>query len=186
MRLVFVTSNKGKVEEVKKYLSPLGVEIVQKNIEYPEIQANTLEEVVTFGINWLKERIDEPFFIDDSGLFIESLKGFPGVYSAYVYKTLGNEGILKLMEGANDRRAYFKSVIGYYDGELHMFTGVVHGKITNEKRGNKGFGFDPIFMPEGYSKTFAEMKTEEKNKISHRGLALKEFAQWLKENLKKD
>jgi len=166
MRLVFVTSNKGKVEEVKKYLSPLGVEIVQKNIEYPEIQANSLEEVVAFGINWLKERIDEPFFIDDSGLFIESLNGFPGVYSAYVYKTLGNEGILKLMGGVNDRRAYFKSVIGFYNGELHMFKGVVHGKITHEKRGNKGFGFDPIFMPEGYSKTFAEMETEEKNKIS--------------------
>ncbi|MCD6189401.1 MAG: XTP/dITP diphosphatase [Thermococcus sp.] len=186
MRLVFVTSNKGKVEEVKKYLSPLGVEIVQRNIKYPEIQANTLEDVVAFGVSWLKEHIDEPFFIDDSGLFIESLKGFPGVYSAYVYKTLGNEGILKLMEGINDRRAYFKSVIGYYDEELHVFTGVVHGKIIDEKRGSKGFGFDPIFMPEGYNKTFAEMETEEKNKISHRGLALKEFTRWLKENLKKD
>ncbi len=183
MKMIFVTSNSGKVEEAKKYFFPLGVQVVQKKIEYPEIQANTLEEVAEFGINWLKDRIESPFFLDDSGLFIDALKGFPGVYSAYVYKTLGNDGILKLLKGVENRKAHFKSVVAYYDGELHIFTGKTRGKILHEKRGTGGFGFDPIFQPKGFNKTFAEMTTEEKNRISHRGKAFKAFSEWLKENL---
>jgi len=183
VEIVFITSNKGKVEEAQKYFIPLGIKIIQQKIEYPEIQAGELEEVVKFGIKWLKDKLDKPFFIDDSGLFINALNGFPGVYSKYVFKTLGNEGILKLMNGVENRRACFKSVIGYYDGEIHIFKGVVDGTIAHKKRGNLGFGFDPIFIPEGFNKTFAEMTTEEKNKISHRGKALASFSKWLKENL---
>ncbi len=184
MRLAFITSNPGKVEEAKRYFEPLGVEVYQLHISYPEIQADTLEEVAEYGARWLAERIDGPFFLDDSGLFIEALKGFPGVYSAYVYKTLGYWGILKLLEGESNRKAYFKSVIAYWDGELHIFRGKVDGRITEEPRGSGGFGFDPVFIPEGFDRTFAEMTTEEKNAISHRGRALKAFATWLKENLK--
>jgi len=84
----------------------------------------------------------------------------------------------------NDRRSYFKSIIAYWDGELHIFEGRVDGVITEEPRGTGGFGFDPIFRPSGFDKTFAEMTTDEKNKISHRGRALHGFATWLKENLK--
>ncbi|ASJ08138.1 non-canonical purine NTP pyrophosphatase [Thermococcus siculi] len=184
MRLAFITSNPGKVEEAKKYFEPLGVEVYQLRFEYPEIQADTLEEVAEYGLRWLAGRIDGPFFLDDSGLFIDALRGFPGVYSAYVYRTLGVDGILKLMEGVGDRKAHFKSVIAYWDGDVHLFTGRVDGEITHEKRGSGGFGFDPIFMPAGFGKTFAEMTIEEKNEISHRGRALKAFAEWLKENLK--
>lgn len=183
MELLFITSNKGKVEEARRYLKDSGVRVVQRRFEYPEIQASELEKVVEFALNWLKNRVDKPFFIDDSGLFIEALHGFPGVYSAYVYKTLGNDGILRLMDKIEDRRAYFKSVIGYYDGKVHIFTGIVKGEITFEKKGTMGFGFDPIFVPDGFKKTFAEMTTEEKNKISHRGKALRVFSKWLKENL---
>jgi len=183
VEIVFITSNKGKVKEAQKYFRPLGIKIIQKKIEYPEIQANELEDVVRFALNWLKDQISKPFFIDDSGLFIDALNGFPGVYSAYVFKTLGNDGILKLMRGVRNRNAYFKSVVGYYDGNIHIFTGVVRGKIHHEKRGHFGFGFDPIFIPEGFNKTFAEMTTEEKNKISHRSRALAAFSKWLKENL---
>ncbi|ASJ01934.1 non-canonical purine NTP pyrophosphatase [Thermococcus profundus] len=184
MRIAFVTSNPGKVEEARKYFKPLGVEVYQLRLPYPEIQADTLEEVAEYGAKWLSERVDGPFFLDDSGLFIDHLKGFPGVYSAYVYKTLGIDGILKLMEGAGNRGAHFRSVIAYWDGELHLFTGRVDGEITLEPRGSGGFGFDPVFKPVGFNRTFAEMTTEEKNRISHRGLALKAFATWLKENLK--
>ena len=184
MRLAFVTSNPGKSEEARKYFEPLGVEVYQLRFPYPEIQADTLEEVAEYGAKWLAERIDGPFFLDDSGLFINALKGFPGVYSAYVYKTLGIDGILKLLEGVDDRSAYFKSVVAYWDGELHLFKGRVDGEIIREKRGNGGFGFDPVFRPSGFDRTFAEMTTEEKNEISHRGRALKAFAEWLKENLK--
>ncbi|ANF22439.1 XTP/dITP diphosphatase [Thermococcus piezophilus] len=184
MRLAFITSNPGKVEEARKYFEPLGVEVYQLRVEYPEIQAETLEEVALFGLEWLSRKLKEPFFLDDSGLFVEALGGFPGVYSAYVYKTLGNEGLLKLLEGVENRKAYFKSVVAYWDGEAHLFTGVVHGEIIHEKRGDMGFGFDPIFRPSGFEKTFAEMTTIEKNRISHRGQALKAFSEWLKENLK--
>ncbi|WP_297062177.1 XTP/dITP diphosphatase [Thermococcus sp.] len=183
MRLAFVTSNPGKVEEAKKYLEPLGIEVYQLRFEYPEIQADTLEEVAEYGVMWLAERIKEPFFLDDSGLFVDALRGFPGVYSAYVYRTLGYQGILKLLEGETNRRAHFKSVIACWVGELHLFTGTVEGEITTEPRGRFGFGFDPVFKPHGFDKTFAEMTTEEKNRISHRGRALEAFAQWLRENL---
>ena len=183
MEIIFITSNSGKLKEAQGYFAPMGVKIIQQKIEYPEIQAKDLEEVVKFAIEWLKDKIDKPFFIDDSGLFIEALNGFPGVYSAYVFKTLGNEGILKLMDGVENRKAYFKSVIGYYDGRIHIFKGIVNGRIGYKKRGDLGFGFDPIFIPEGFNKTFAEMTTEEKNKISHRGRALETFSKWLKENL---
>ncbi|NJE04220.1 XTP/dITP diphosphatase [Thermococcus sp. MV11] len=184
MRLAFITSNPGKVEEARKYFEPLGVEVYQLKVDYPEIQADTLEEVAEYGARWLAERLDGPFFLDDSGLFIDALNGFPGVYSAYVYRTLGVDGILKLMEGVEDRRAHFRSVIAYWDNELYLFTGRVEGEITREKRGTMGFGFDPIFKPTGFEETFAEMTTDEKNRISHRGRALKAFAEWLKENLK--
>jgi len=184
MRLAFITSNPGKVEEAKKYFQPLGVEIYQLRVDYPEIQADNLEEVALFGLEWLATKLEGPFFLDDSGLFIEALKGFPGVYSAYVYRTLGVDGILRLMEGIEDRRAHFKSVIAYWDGEAHLFTGRVDGTIIHEKRGTGGFGFDPIFVPKGFDRTFAEMTTDEKNVISHRGRALRAFSKWLKENLK--
>ena len=183
MRLAFVTSNLGKVEEARKYFEPLGVEVYQLRFSYPEIQADTLEEVAEYGARWLAERIDGPFFLDDSGLFVDALNGFPGVYSAYVYKTLGYSGILKLLKGETNRKAHFKSVIAYWDGELHIFTGRVDGEITTGPRGSGGFGFDPVFKPDGFDKTFAEMTTEEKNRISHRGRALRAFAEWLKENL---
>ena len=184
MRLAFITSNPGKVEEAKKYFEFLGVEVYQLRFSYPEIQADTLEEVAEYGAEWLSGRVNGPFFLDDSGLFINALKGFPGVYSAYAYKTLGMDGILRLLEKERDRSAYFKSVIAYWDGTLHLFTGRVDGEIITEKRGSNGFGFDPVFRPSGFDKTFAEMTTEEKNKISHRGRALEAFAEWLKENLK--
>ncbi|WP_048150157.1 XTP/dITP diphosphatase [Palaeococcus ferrophilus] len=184
MRITFITSNPGKLREAMAYLTPLGVEVQGLKFPYPEIQADTLEEVAAYGVEWLSERIDGPFFLDDSGLFIEALQGFPGVYSAYVFKTLGIDGILKLMEGVEDRRAYFKSVVAYWDGEVHIFTGTVHGRIGLERRGSGGFGFDPIFIPEGYGRTFAEMTTEEKNRISHRGRAFEAFSNWLRDKLK--
>ncbi len=183
MELAFVTSNPGKVKEAREYLSQLGVEVYQLSLSYPEIQADTLEEVAEYGARWLAERIEVPFFLDDSGLFIPALSGFPGVYSAYVYRTIGIEGILKLMHGVSDRRAYFKSVIAYWNGEVHVFEGRVDGEIV-EPRGSGGFGFDPIFRPSDETKTFAEMTIAEKNRISHRGRALESFATWLEENLK--
>ena len=120
--------------------------------------------------------------VEDAGLFIEALKGFPGPYSSYVYKTLGVQGILKLMEGVKRREAYFLSAIAYAEPGLEpkVFLGKVEGFIVPEARGSKGFGFDPIFQPKGSEKTFAEMGVEEKNRFSHRAKALSALAEWLK------
>jgi len=174
--IYFVTGNRNKYEEAKKMID----EIEMLHIPYPEIQADRLEEVAEYGIEYLKERIKERFFLEDSGLFIEALNGFPGVYSSYVFKTIGNDGILKLMEGIENRNAYFKAVIAYYDGSIHLFEGICNGKISYEKRGG-GFGYDPIFIPERSNKTFGEMSKEEKNVFSHRGKAMRKFIKFLEE-----
>ncbi len=171
-----ITHNVHKFEEMKKVIPSL--EMV--NMEYPEIQADTLEDVIEFSLNDLAGKIEGNFIIDDSGLFIHSLNDFPGVYSAYVFKTLGNRGILRLMEGMEDRSATFKTVIGLrIEGQNFKFVGLCHGRIATEERGTNGFGYDPIFIPEGYERTFAEMSTQEKNKVSHRGRAIRKVASFL-------
>ncbi|MEM0351350.1 MAG: XTP/dITP diphosphatase, partial [Archaeoglobaceae archaeon] len=146
--------------------------------EYEEPQGSSLEEIAIKSAKNLAREINSPFFIEDSGLFIESLNGFPGPYSSYVFKTIGNDGILKLMEGVENRKAYFKAVIAYFDGsKILTFDGIVYGEIAREMRGKKGFGFDPIFL---YGdRTFAEMG-EEKNLVSHRRRALEKFFKYLK------
>jgi len=174
--IYFVTSNKGKAQEAKNKFNNLGINIVQKNLGYPEIQADTLEEVAIFGIEDLKKRFDKPFFLEDAGLFIDSLGGFPGVYSAYVYYKIGCHGILKLMD-KKDRKACFRSIIAYYqpDEKPVFFLGECTGTISDKISGDHGFGYDPIFIPEGENRTFGQMETREKNMFSHRGKSLEKF-----------
>lgn len=180
MKLYFITGNKNKVREAEKRFGP-EFEIIQRDLNPPEIQADTPEEVALFSAEWVSRSFSEPFFLEDSGLFIDSLNGFPGVYSAYVYKTLGYMGILRLMEGIEERGARFIAAIAYHDGkETKIFRGEVSGTISYIPRGENGFGYDPIFIPEGESRTFAEMSTEKKGKISHRGRALEEMREWMR------
>jgi XTP/dITP diphosphohydrolase len=129
----------------------------------------------------MEEKIEEPFIKDDSGLFIDALKGFPGVYSSYVQKSIGNEGILRLMDGVENRAAYFRTVIGLFIPEkgISLFSGECRGSISSEIRGKQGFGYDPIFIPDGEDRTFAEMSLEEKNNISHRIRAIKGLVNFL-------
>ncbi len=175
-----VTHNKNKYMEYRELFERENIEIEWINLEYPEIQADELEEIVKFSINYLIDRIEKPFFIEDAGLFIKTLNGFPGPYSSYVHKKIGNRGILKLMENKNNRDAEFRAVIGYYDGSIHIFSGSVMGKISFEEKGKNGFGYDPIFVPEGSNKTFAQMDIDEKNNFSHRRKAWENFLNGLK------
>jgi len=177
--LYFITGNKGKFKEAKEKLKFLDIELIQANIGYPEIQASDLKEIALFGINFCSERLKSPFFLEDSGLFIEELNSFPGPYSRYVQETIGNEGILKLLLNIRNRSAYFKSTVGLYKNGPHIFEGISRGTISNEIRGHEGFGYDPIFIPKENSKTFGEMTTTEKNKFSHRGIALENMAKYL-------
>jgi XTP/dITP diphosphohydrolase len=122
-----------------------------------------------------------PVFVEDAGLFVDSLQGFPGPYSRYVYDTVGVDGILKLMKKIENRSAHFQSVIAFSSPEEQpvCFVGKVEGKISLQKQGTEGFGYDPIFEPlEGDGRTFAEMTTAEKNRFSHRAEALRMFAEW--------
>ncbi|MEA1993236.1 MAG: XTP/dITP diphosphatase [Euryarchaeota archaeon] len=177
--IVFITGNEQKFNEAKKLIAPLGYELMQKNPGYPEIQSSSLEGVARYGIEHLKKKNDT-FFLEDSGLFIQALDGFPGVYSKFVFGTIGNEGILTLMKKMENRNAVFRAVIGFYDGEPKVFKGECKGKIAKELQGSHGFGYDPIFIPRGSKKTFGAMSTHRKNEYSHRGKALKSFVSYLK------
>lgn len=183
--IYFITSNKGKVHEAETKCEPIGIKIIQKNLGYPEIQADNLEEVATYGIDYVKKKVDHPFILEDAGLFIDALKEFPGVYSSYVYFTIGLDGILKLMKDVpkEQRTATFRSVFGYGEpqGDYQLFIGECKGTIGYEQKGTYGFGYDPIFIPQGRRFTFAEIKTEEKNKLSHRGKSLEKLILFLSE-----
>jgi XTP/dITP diphosphohydrolase len=175
--LYFVTSNKAKIREAVAKLRPLGYSVVQKDLGYPELQTDTLENVVEQGISSIKERFNKAFIIEDAGLFIDALKGFPGVYSKYVFFTIGLPGILRLLDGVEKRTAVFRSAYGYSEpGKKPMIvTGECYGTISYEQRGNQGFGYDPLFIPNQGEKTFGEMTVEEKNQFSHRAKALEKL-----------
>ena len=184
MDINLVTSNLGKVEELTNILKPFGHKASQLNVECPEIQASTLVEVVDFGLDWLAaKQIQPPFIIDDAGIFIEALQDFPGVYSRYVYDTIGLNGVLKQMEGLEDRTTTFKCVLGLMleDGTKHKFVGECKGNLIHEIRGSGGFGYDPIFIPDNFDKTFSELSPDEKNSVSHRGQAMKKVVNFLSE-----
>ncbi|MFQ5910517.1 MAG: XTP/dITP diphosphatase [Thermoplasmata archaeon] len=175
----FVTSNMGKFKEAERILSGVGLDVEMLSIEYPEVQGDSLKEVVLFGLNWLRQKVEGNVLIEDSGLFIESLGGFPGVFSSYVFQTIGLDGILKLLE-SEASRAHFESCIGLLDGDKAMtFSGRCEGTTSEQIRGTRGFGYDPIFVPKGGSRTFGEMETDEKNRISHRGEAFEKLVNFL-------
>jgi XTP/dITP diphosphohydrolase len=178
----FVTTNFHKFNEARQVLAEHGISAAMLRIEAIEIQDDNLEEIAKASVRDAVEKSGLPVLVEDAGLFIEALKGFPGPYSSYVYRTLGTRGILKLMKGIAERNAYFYSVVVFCSPEQaspKCFHGKVEGKITLKEQGNQGFGFDPIFEPKGgVGKTFAEMITSEKNKFSHRAQALRKFAKW--------
>jgi len=182
-RIGLVTGNSGKFREIKAYTDPLGIETFMAPSGFIEIQADTLEEVVLYGLKDYVARNGEGamYVKDDSGLFVDALDGFPGVYSAYALKTISNEGILRLMADAKDRSASFRTAMGLYvPGEgISIFRGETRGRIAFSRSGKMGFGFDPIFIPEGMDETFADMTLEVKNTMSHRIKALRGVIQYL-------
>ena len=180
MELYFVTHNEAKYREAEQIGQEFKIEIRWLNFEYEEIQEDNLESIAATSCRRLIELKtdlqEKKFFVEDAGLFIESLKGFPGPYSSYVYHTIGNEGILKLMNNENNRKAKFNSVIALHTKEgINLFKGITEGIIVEEMRGNQGFGFDPIFKPHSSEQTFAEMSLKTKNLYSHRQKSLRKL-----------
>jgi XTP/dITP diphosphohydrolase len=189
MKLVFATHNKHKVSEIKPLLPSLiefiSTEDVGCNEEIPET-GNTLEENALQKAMYVYDKYKANAFADDTGLEVEALNGAPGVYSArYAGEGKSTEDnvkkLLNEMEGHEDRSAVFKTMIALViDGKSYIFEGSVKGCIAIQRSGNKGFGYDPVFIPNGYSCTFAQMTLEEKNAISHRAMAVKKFVEFLK------
>lgn len=180
-RIFFVTNNKNKFIEVSSIAERYGIIVEQAKISKLEVQSEDLLKIAKIAAFNAYMELGEPVLVEDAGLFVKALNGFPGPYSSFVYRTIGCKGLLKLLEGVNDRSAYFMSAsVLIYEPYVLTSIGEVHGKIIHEPRGTKGFGFDPIFVPEGCSKTFGEMDVEEKNTYSHRARSVgKVFKQLL-------
>ncbi|MFP8951578.1 RdgB/HAM1 family non-canonical purine NTP pyrophosphatase [Natrialbaceae archaeon A-arb3/5] len=180
MSIRFVTGNQGKVREAREYLDGLAT-VEQIEYDYTEIQSDSLADIATRGAREAYESTggEEPVLVGDTGLFVDALGGFPGPYSAYVEDTVGVERLWRLVEGEENRRARFRTVLAFADGDgTETFEGELAGTIV-APRGDEGFGYDPIFEFNG--QTLAELSVEEKNAISHRGRALATFADWYAE-----
>ncbi len=176
--VTFVTSNPGKFREARAVLRPYGVELAWRRRSLPEPQADSLAEVARAKIDGVRG-LAGYVLVEDSGLFIPSLNGFPGVYSAHFLTTWGFGPVLELLRH-RDRRAYFRTVAALGRNDRRWtFVGEVRGTIAPRPRGRNGFGYDPIFVPEGWERTFAEAPAEAKNRISHRARALRKAGRFL-------
>ncbi|MGC8936268.1 MAG: XTP/dITP diphosphatase [Candidatus Methanomethylicaceae archaeon] len=178
--IMFITNNEHKVEEANRILSPFNIKLEMCPQRKLEIQSESLLKVAKYAALAAAKRLHSPLLVEDSGLFIKVLNGFPGPFSSYVHKTVGCEGVLKLLSGLSERSAAFKCVVAFYSPSLgvNTFQGRSVGNISQEMRGSAGFGFDPIFIPEGSNLTFAEMQPDEKDRFSHRGAAFRAFGSW--------
>ena len=188
-KLVFATNNAHKLDEIRAILGSkieiLSLNDIDCHADIPET-ADTLEGNAALKAQYIYKNFGLDCFADDTGLEVEALNGAPGIYSA---RYAGGEGhdseanmkkLLAEMEGKENRKARFRTAICLIeDGKEHLFEGIVNGEIIQERRGGSGFGYDPVFVPEGYTETFAEMGNDEKNKISHRARAVAKLCDYL-------
>lgn len=191
MELIIASQNQNKLVEFKKILGDkinlFSLSDIGLNQEIPENE-KTIKKNAMFKAKFVNTQTGKNVFADDTGLEIDSLNGEPGVYSARYSGVERNpdkniELVLTKLKNKSNRNSRFKTIISLIiDGKSVNFEGVVEGKITEEKRGSNGFGYDPIFQPNGYASTFGEMSLKEKNKISHRSIAINKMVQYLKEN----
>ena len=185
--LVVASNNQKKINEIRSVLCDFEIKSLKDigcDVDIPET-ANSFEGNAFLKAKYVFDNYNIPCFSDDSGLVVSSLNDEPGIYSARYAGEEKNDDdnmdkVLKNLEGVEDRSAYFTTVICFYDGaQTNYFEGRINGLITKEKIGDNGFGYDPIFMPQGLQKTFAELTSEEKNTSSHRALAVRKFASFI-------
>ena len=191
MRLVFATNNKHKLSEMSSILGDkielLSLKDINCDVDIPET-ADTLEGNAILKSEFIYNNYNINCFADDTGLEVEALNGEPGVYSARYAEGESHDSmaimkkLLSKLENVENRSAQFRTVISLIlDGKKYVFEGIVKGRISKERKGDKGFGYDPIFIPEGYDKSFAELGEDVKNKISHRAKAVEKLIDFLKE-----
>ena len=181
-RLAVVTSNPHKAREVAAFFQG-EVEVEHVSLECPEFRDSDVGEIARGKAGCAYGHLKRPLIVDDTAFSVTALRGFPGPYAAYVLDTIGYEGILRLLEGMEDRGASFETAIAYAGEEgIRIFMGRVDGIIARSPRGREGFGYDPIFEVEG--RTLAEMPMDEKNRISHRARALAAFGDWWRKTIR--
>jgi XTP/dITP diphosphohydrolase len=178
LAVTFASTNQNKYREVQSILSTHGISVDFAQVELIEIQSDLLEEIAKEKAKSAFAKVGRrPVIVEDDGLYVDALKGFPGQYSSHVFNTIGNEGILKLLVGSKDRLAHFRSLIAFFDGRmLSISEGRVAGRIS-DRITEGGWGYDPIFIPDDADLTFGQLR-EGKSKYSHRRKALEKFVQW--------
>ncbi len=181
----FVTGNENKFREANNIMSNYDIELLWTPLPVEEVQSESLEEVAISKVLDAVKVISPPFIVEDTGLFIDALNGFPGPFASYVFKKLGLDNILKLMYGVENRKAAFIAVgaLVFEDNIFKIFKGEINGEITHEKLGSQGFGYDPIFKPYGKTYSLAQLSIEEKNEISHRGKLFRQIGEYIIKNL---
>jgi XTP/dITP diphosphohydrolase len=179
--LYFATDNPGKFREARQLLRAYGWRVRRVHAKLVEIQHDALPDIALAASRAAPASTPRPYFVEDSGLFIASLGGFPGPYSAYVFRKLGCEGVLRLLGPDTQREAVFRAAVAFQPrtGPPRIFAGWVNGTISTVLRGARGFGFDPIFVPAGETRTFAQLPLARKNALSHRARALHRLVRWL-------
>ena len=180
-RIYFATSNDSKFAEARLVLGEYGVRLGRLRTKGRELQSDDVAVVASSAASALAARQDRPFFVEDTGLFVKSLGGFPGAYAAFVHRTIGPEGLLRLLPGSSDRSAEFVSAVAFVGSSRRprVFTGRLNGSIALHPRGTHGFGFDAVFVLRGSDKSLAELSLEEKCRVSHRAKALRAMGVWL-------
>ena len=180
--IYFVSGNRGKYNEVARIAGEFGVRLKWIKRAKREIQSDNLREIACLAAKDLCDEIVLPVVAEDSGFFVDALGGFPGPYSAYVHRTIGTDGILRLLKSVTMREACFKAAVAFCEPNSRpvSFWGTIGGTVSMHSKGSHGFGFDPIFVPDGgHGRTFAEMSTNEKNSFSHRSKAFSKLFNWL-------
>jgi len=184
-KIIFVSSNSGKIEEISKHLKNFSIEVEGKILEMPEISSDNQEEVAKEKAKYAARIAGKTVITEDTGVYFEAYKNFPGTHPKFIFETIGYEGIMKLLERKN-RKAFFKTVVSYCESgkEPKVFIGICKGTITEKVIGESHprLPYDSIFIPDGDSRVFAEMTKEEKAKYSHRAKAMEEFAKWFNKN----
>ncbi len=182
--ILFLTSNRHKFEEAQTILKPYNLKLIQKPAKGIEIQSDSLEEVARVCAKAAYKRFGVPLLVEDSGLFIKRLRGFPGVNSAAIYDQVGCAGILRLLAQERQRSAQFACALAYADSKgVRVFKGVVHGQIARRMHAGAGFGYDPIFIPKGHSKPFSALP-KIKAACSHRARAFELFGRFMMKKTK--
>jgi XTP/dITP diphosphohydrolase len=178
-RISILSSNRNKVKEIRQMADEYGIELRWTRYSKLEIQGDDPTRIARIAALDAYSKLRIPLIVEDTGFFVSALNGFPGAYASHVEKSIGWKGILRLLGGVKNRRAYFKTSLCYvHKGNPRIFEGISRGTIAGKARGNDGFGFDPIFIPDGFSRTYAQLGHAGKSRISHRAIAFRKFAEY--------